>query len=151
MKMTAPVELPSVTKNFSLPFLFSGQAQKEFKINQSLAIIDTVLQQGVSGSLSTPPVSPDEGDCYRILSPADGAWIGQEEKLAVRVGDAWHFVEPFIGFTIFDRGTSSMLHFNNGWQSASEPSMPSGGDTVDTQARAAISDLIQALRKMGIF
>ena len=149
--MTVPVEFPSATKNVSLPFLFSGQAQKEFYINQSLSLIDALLQRGIHGSLSMPPSDPLDGDCYRVLSPADGAWIGQEDKLAVQVGGAWHFVEPKVGMTIFDQNASCMLHFNAGWQSAVEPSAPSGGDTIDTQARAAISDLIEALRSTGFF
>ena len=149
--MTAPVEFPSTTLRFALPLLFSGQAQKEFYLNQALSVIDTVLQGGVSTSLFAPPSAANEGEAFRVLSPATGVWAQREDQLAIWIGGAWHFVQPTIGMTIFDRSASSMLHFNSGWQNASEPAVPVGGTTVDTEARAAVSGLVQALKKMGIF
>lgn len=149
--MAVPLEFPSTTKNFSLPMLFSGQAQKEFFINQSLVVIDALLQRGVNDSLVAPPSDPEEGQCFRIKGGAADDWAGHDDELAVRVAGSWHFVLPLDGMCIFDRGAGAILYFNAGWQTATEPSAPSTGSTVDTEVRAALSELIEALRNVGIF
>jgi hypothetical protein len=40
--------------------------------------------------------------------------------------------------------------YNNGWATASAPIAPSGGMTVDVEARDAIAGLIDTLRTAGI-
>lgn len=149
--MATPISFPSTTTNFSLPLLFAGQAQKEFFVNQSLVVIDALLQSGVADSLTTPPSGPSEGSCYRVTSTAIGDWIGHEDEIAIRIGGAWNFVAPHPGMMVFDQQAESFIHYNLGWQSAAEPAEPSGGTTIDAEARTAIRDLIEALRKVGIF
>lgn len=129
----------------------SGQAQKEFFINQALAVVDALLQRGVSGSFAAPPTEAIEGQCFRVSANATGDWVGRSDDLAVHLGGAWHFVSPQEGMTIFDRGAGALLHFNAGWQVASEPTVPSSGTTIDTEVRIALSELIEALRNIGIF
>ncbi len=46
---------PAITPQLGLPLLFVGQAQKEFFVNQSLAVIDAVMARSVAGTLATPP------------------------------------------------------------------------------------------------
>jgi len=149
--MTAAIEFPSTTPHFALPLLFSGQAQKEFYINQAISVIDSMLQGGVSDSLSTPPANPSEGEAFRVLPSSTGVWAQREDQLAIWIGGSWHYVQPALGMMIFDRAASTMLYFKAGWQNASEPAVPVGGTTVDNEARAAVSDLISALKTMGIF
>ncbi|MHA7820400.1 MAG: DUF2793 domain-containing protein [Erythrobacter sp.] len=149
--MALPIEFPSTTKHFSLPMLFSGQAQKEFFINQSFVVIDALLQHGVIDSLETPPSDASEGQCFRILANATGDWAGHDDELVVRVANAWHFVLPLEGMRVFDRNAAAMLHYNAGWQAATEPTVPDTGSTVDAEARTVLTELIEALRKIGIF
>lgn len=149
--MAVSISFPSTTRNLDLPLLFSGQAQKEFSLNQAFTIVDAMLQRGVVSSLNTPPSPAEEGDCYRVLSGATGEWLGHEDSLAIRIGGAWHFVTPKAGMTIFDQTSEQMLLFNAGWVTATGPANPTGGATVDTEARAAISELVEALRIMGLF
>jgi hypothetical protein len=52
---------------------------------------------------------------------------------------------------VFDRGTGQILLYNDGWQRPAAPAEPSGGSTVDTEARAAIASLIAALGEAGVF
>ena len=149
--MTTPISFPSTSSNFSLPLLFAGQAQKEFSLNQSLSIIDALLLQSVDASASVPPAGPADGAKYRVQAGASGDWSGHDDDIAIQIGGAWHFVAPKNGMNLFDREAENTLHYNSGWKSAAEPTAPSGGATVDSEARAAIVELIEALRNLGVF
>lgn len=52
--------------------------------------------------LSTPPVSPAEGDRYLIPSTdtATGAWAGHEKDIAVYKSGGWTFETPVSGWTL---------------------------------------------------
>jgi hypothetical protein len=52
---------------------------------------------------------------------------------------------------VFDSGADRSLFFRNGWQYAEIASAPSNGTVIDLEARAAINQLITALRDTGIF
>ena len=149
--MAVPIEFPSTTKHIALPLLFSGQAQKEFFINQSLVVLDALLLRGVDNSFSAPPADPTEGQCFRVTAEATDEWVGHEDDIAVCVAGAWHFIVPKNGMRVFDRTAGTQLHFRDGWQTAIEPVVPSTGSTVDAEARTALAELIEALRKVGIF
>lgn len=131
--------------------MLAGQAQKEFSINQALSVIDTLLSASVSATLSTPPANPVEGESYRIGASATDEWTSHEDKVAIWLGGAWQFLQPHAGFTIFDQTDGSLWHYNSAWKTAIEPAAPTGGSIVDTEARLVISELIQALRNLGIF
>lgn len=149
--MADPIAFPSTTPNYSLPLLFTGQAQKEFSLNQALTLIDAILTPSVNASLGTPPPTPDEGESFRVSAPATADWINHEGEIAIRIGGTWQFVQPMAGMTIFDRADAAYWHYNSTWKSASEPAVPTGGSVVDIEARTALTDLIQALRNLGIF
>ncbi len=149
--MAVALSFPSVTPHFGLPLLFSGQAQKEFFLNQSLTLIDALLQQSVLDSLPSPPASPADGDTYRVTSVATAEWAGQEDRIAVRVGGDWLFLEAKEGMRLFDREHGAFVHFNGQWESPVEPSAPSGGGTIDAEARQMLNDLVEVLRKTGVF
>lgn len=149
--MTTPIIFPSETSAFSLPLLFAGQAQKEFFINQSISMIDAVLQFAVVSSQPDPASDPAEGSCYRITAPSTGEWSGHEDELAMRIGDAWVFVSPHSGLRVFDRETRSNVYYDSGWHSATEPAVPSGGGVVDSDLRQTVAELIEALRLIGVF
>ena len=149
--MVDPIVFPSTTPKYSLPLLFAGQAQKEFSINQALTLIDTMLMPCVSASLTSPPASANDGECFRVSASASGDWTGHEDEIAVRIGDAWQFVQPVIGMTVFDQADATYWHYNTTWRNASEPTVPTDGSVVDIEARMALTELIQALRNLGIF
>ena len=149
--MAVPVSYPSATPTYSLPLLFSGQAQKEFFLNQSFSVIDALLQLSVIASIATPPTDPSEGACYRVMAPAVEAWAGHEDSIAIFIAGSWVFVEPVQGMTIYDREVGALAHFNSGWLTATEPNQPTSGTTVDSEARQTLSELIDALRGIGVF
>ncbi|WP_299195006.1 DUF2793 domain-containing protein [uncultured Erythrobacter sp.] len=149
--MAVPISFPSTTSRFSLPLLFAGQAQKEFFVNQAFSLIDSLMTGTVKESLDTPPIAPIEGESFRIVAPASGDWAGHDDELAIFVGGAWHFVAPQSGMRVFDQQADAFVHFSSGWQVPVEPTQPSGGSTIDAEARQIIAELIEALQKSGVF
>ncbi|NBC88092.1 MAG: DUF2793 domain-containing protein [Alphaproteobacteria bacterium] len=148
--MSEPIIYPSRTDSLGLPLLFAGQAQKEFFINQAMSLVDAVIWHVVEGALDTPPPNPPDGTCYRILDGATGEWSAMEDSLAIRVGGAWQFVSPRRGMQAYDRANQCWYFFDGAWVCAGEPTLPEGGLVVDVEARAAIAQLIDELRKVGL-
>lgn len=149
--MANPITFPSTTANFALPLLFTGQAQKEFLLNQSTVTIDALLQRCVDASQNSPPDHAAQGQCYRVTPTAEAEWSGQEGKLAIRVADAWLFVAPLAGMMVFDRSAKQHLIFRSAWESAPDPAPLQGGSVVDLEARALLGEVVGALRTLGIF
>jgi len=104
----------------------------------------------VTASQSAPPVTVQDGACYRVTGPATGAWTGHNDQIAVRFGGDWHFVAPVEGLVLFDRAVGRMLVFRSQWRLSSAPAEPAGGTVIDTETRAAIGAIIDALRTLGI-
>jgi hypothetical protein len=148
--MTDPVSFTSTTPRYFLPLLFSGQAQKEFYVNEAHALTDALLHAACEGEAADPPAAPAEGEGWLVGTGATGAWAGQDGKLASFQAGNWLFAVPNDGMRLFDRSTSQMLLYRGGWQRPTTPAEPSGGTTIDAEARAAIADLIIALTQAGI-
>lgn len=147
--MPDPVTFPAATPHIGLPLLIAGQSQKEFFVNQALSVLDALQARRVLASLPAPPVAA-EGDCYRVTAPATEAWAGREDHLAVLIGGGWHFIAPREGASLFDVAAGHALVFRSGWQRAAAPVVPVGGAVVDSEARAAVTQLIERLRAIGI-
>jgi len=148
--MSDPVTFDATSPRLGLPMLFPGQAQKEFYINEAHALIDALLHPVVEGTLSTPPAQPSPGACWIIGSDPTAEWFGHEGKIACHQAGSWLFANPCDGMRIFDRSAGAEKRFNKGWQSAAAINPPAGGATVDSEARAAIGELIQALASFGL-
>lgn len=148
--MPEPIKFTSHTHRFALPLLFAGQAQKEFFYNESTSLIDSLLHIAVEDISTTPPASPTNGQIWLIGSGAEGDWSGKDNHLAVYTSDQWTLIAPRDGMQIFDRTKGQTHLYDNGWQSAVEPTAPRGGATVDAKARTAINELIDALKQLGI-
>ncbi len=148
--MTDPISFTSTSPRFSLPLLFAGQAQKEFTVNEALARADALLHCAIEAQTATPPGSPAEGACWLVASSATGDWTGHSGEIACREAGAWLFVTPRDGMRILNRATGQQMFYRSGWQAPAAPSAPSGGTTIDTQARSTINALIAALKTAGI-
>jgi len=148
--MTDPISFTSATPRFGLPLLFSGQSQKEFYVNEAHALADALLHATCEGEAADPPAAPAEGDAWLVGTGATGAWAGADGKMASYQAGNWLFAAPNDGMRLFDRSTGQMLLYHAGWQRPAAPAAPSGGTTVDAEARAAIGDLVSALIQAGI-
>lgn len=149
--MTDPVSFPSATPRFALPLLFSGQAQKEFYVNEAHALADALLHAACEGETADPPATPAEGEAWLVGAGATDAWAGEDGKLAAWQAGNWLFAAPNDGMRLFDRATGQMLLYRGGWQRPAPPAAPSGGATIDAEARTAIADLVNALTAAGVF
>jgi hypothetical protein len=109
------------------------------------------LHCAIDGEAAAPPTSPIEGSNWLVAASPTGDWAGQQGKLACRQAGNWLFVAPRDGMRILDRTSGQERRYLGGWLAPSPPAPPSGGGTVDAEARAAIAALTAALRVSGVF
>lgn len=129
----------------------AGQSQKEFYVNEAHARTDALLHAACEGEAADPPAAPVEGETWLVATAATGDWAGADGQIASRQSGNWLFVTPSDGMRMFDRATGQMLLYRGGWQRPSAPAAPAGGASVDSEARAALADLIAALANAGVF
>ncbi|AMK22460.1 MULTISPECIES: DUF2793 domain-containing protein [unclassified Sphingobium] len=159
------------TFRWALPQLFAGQAQKEIFHNEALTRIDMLLHGAVeSADEDVPPASPAVGACWIVTAGASGAWEGQDGALACWTDGGWRFAAPRVGLSLWvvDRG-HVMQHDGVDWHDsgvrgdgfyiggarvvgaqAAAITDPSGGATVDAEARSALAAILGALRAHGL-
>jgi hypothetical protein len=148
--MPDPVSFVSASPRHQLPFLFAGQAQKELTVNEAHARIDTLLHPAIEGLADDPPGSPVDGECWLVDAAPTGAWLGHAGELACYEAANWIFIVPRDGMQLLDRSTGQLVLYRGGWTMGAAPAAPTGGATVDAEARAAIAELIAALADAGI-
>ncbi|WP_234029055.1 DUF2793 domain-containing protein [Aurantiacibacter spongiae] len=119
--MTDPVTYQSATARHALPNLFAGQAQKEFTVNEALALIDALLHPVIEGEADTPPTSPENGECWLVGAGATGAWIGRDGRIACRQAGTWLFAAPVTGMTVLDLQSLQLMRFDGDWRRAVRP------------------------------
>lgn len=155
----------------ALPLIATGQAQKELAHNEALALLDIAVQAGVEAvGLTEPPAAPQIGACWIVgAAPAD-AWIGRAGAIAGWTASGWRFVIPADGFAVWDRpGRRWVVRVDGVWESGilrgdrlmlggqqvvgerrAAIAAPTGGTTVDAEARAGIASILAALRAHGL-
>jgi hypothetical protein len=148
--MPDPISFTSASARYGLPLLFAGQAQKEFFVNQALALTDALLHPAIEGEADDPPAAPEEGESWLVGAAPSGAWAERAGCLASFQAGSWVFAEPRDGLRVLDRATGQDIRYRGGWQRAATPAAPTGGATVDGEARAAIAALIEAMVSGGI-
>ena len=82
-------------------------------------------------------------------TPTD-AWTGHAGALASYQAGGWIFAAPRDGLRVLDRSSGQEIRFREGWHRPATPSEPTGGATVDNEARAAIAGLVEVLIAAGI-
>ena len=89
----------SNTPNCEIPYVPEGTLDPAAGLNQSLNVIDALLQPRViSMLLYEPPATGADGDLYIVGEGASGAWAGKDDWLAryVLEGQTWQFYEPGV-------------------------------------------------------
>ncbi len=96
-----------------LPYIMPSQAQKHVTHNESIDLLDTVVQLAVAGrQLGAPPADPAEGDCRIVAAPALGAFAGREQAVARFLGGAWRFLEPRPGWIAWVEDEAQLVLWN---------------------------------------
>lgn len=163
--------MTDTSARFAFPFILPGQAQKEAWHNEALALIDAALHACIEESpLATPPGSPAAGQSWLVAAGATGAWAGEDDRLACWTGGGWRFVAPLPGMPVWNKADGVWLHWTgSGWSDGALPATalsiggqqvvgprlpdvpsPSGGTTIDAEARAAVDALIATLKSHGL-
>ncbi|WP_299309869.1 DUF2793 domain-containing protein [uncultured Croceicoccus sp.] len=148
--MTEPVTFDESTPRFAFPMLYAAQAQKEYFVNEALSRVDALMQCVVEGIASSEPATPQNGQNWIVANAASGAFQGQDGKIACRQQGQWLFAAPSPAMLVFDRTLGKQRRFDGEWVSAQEVELPGGGPIVDTEARAAIAALREAMVRAGI-
>jgi hypothetical protein len=159
------------TARHALPLIAPGQAQKEVSHNEALAALDLLVQPAVSGvGVNVPPDAPVEGECWIVGPTPSGAWSGHTHALAGWTAGGWRFAAPREGMAVWIGGTAGCARYTEGaWVTgtlhgervmlngvpvvgAQRPAIasPTGGATVDAEARAALGAVLAALRTHGL-
>jgi hypothetical protein len=148
--MSDPIQFEGATPRLAFPLLFSGQAQKEFFVNEALLRADLAVQCVVEGEAQTPPPGPSAGQAWLVGDEPGGLFVGHASAIAGWTGDGWRFVEALDGFRVFDRQSRCCRLYSGSWTLPSAAGEPVGGTTVDEQARAAIVALVATLTEAGV-
>lgn len=149
--MSDPIVYESATPRFGLPYLYAGQSQREVFVNEAFAAVDALLHPAIEGIGNTPPASPATGESWVVDAAPTGAWAGKPGALATWQGTDWSFAGPRDGMRVVDRATGQDMRFRGAWTAATIPDLPTGGSTIDVEARVTLVQLFQALKSAGIF
>ena len=161
----------SGTPRLELPFLSAGQAQKEWTHNEALQTLDVLVSGAVEEEpRSDPPVSPMLGAAYIVGASPTGAWAGKPQAVAAYTSGGWRFVAPVEGMRLHVKSTSVWSLYRAGdWEVGavrgakvliggeqvvgarqSAIASPVGGSTADSEARAAVDQILSAMRAHGL-
>ncbi|KAF0227744.1 MAG: hypothetical protein FD175_2450 [Beijerinckiaceae bacterium] len=135
----------TTTPNLTLPYLAAGQAQKHVTLNESLRMLDALVQlSAVSRAISTPPASPAEGHRYIIAAGASGVWSGHVGKVAAFQDGGWMIYAPKEGWLVYVQDEDKLYAFDGaawlvaGGASQSQPLFGVNA-TADTTNRLSVS------------
>lgn len=163
--------MSETTPRHGLPLIQPGQAQKELTHNEALALIDLIAQPAVMAlGTNTPPGAPEPGQCWVVGSSPTGAWSGHADALAGWTSGGWRFAAPVPGMTVWTGGEAGFARWDGSeWRTgvlvastlriggrqvvgsrATAIVDPTGGATVDSEARAVLAQILSALRAHGL-
>ncbi|MBD8496650.1 DUF2793 domain-containing protein, partial [Pseudomonas syringae] len=93
----------SNTVNNNIPFVPENTIDPAAGLNESLNIIDMMLQLAVlSVNANTPPTSPAEGDRHVVGQAPTGDWTGRAGLVARYLDGYWNFLPARLAFNLAD-------------------------------------------------
>ena len=161
----------SGTARLQMSLLTTGQSQKEVTVNEALQTLDVLTAGAVEeGPRQDPPASPDVGSCYIVGSSPTGEWAGKPQFVAAFTGGGWRLLPPIEGMSLYVKADGQWASYRaNTWeigtlrgsslmiggqqvvgQRSAAIADPAAGSTIDVEARAAIGDILGALRQHGL-
>lgn len=149
--MSDIIAFESQTPRMALPLLYPGQAQKEVFVNEALIRIDALLHARIEAVSSSPPPAPADGQCWIVGASPTGDWAGKTAQIACRAAGGWIFLAPREGMSVAIGSAGRIARYQSGdWVQQASVALPAGGSTIDSEARAAISTLIDRLIGAGV-
>lgn len=145
----------SNTPLLKLPNLAAGQAQKHVTINESLRMLDALVQLAVlSRAVATPPATPAEGDRYIISAGPTGAWASHGGLVAAYQDGGWIYFTPRTGWMAWIADEQAMFAYNGSTWVACGGSPQSVAQmginaTADTTNRLALSSTASLFNHAG--
>lgn len=95
----------TATPKLGLLLMATNTANKETVFNEALISLEAIVCCSVINmSLTTPPVSPADGDFYIPAAGSTGAWSGLSNKL-VFYYSGWRSMTPYVGMRVFDQNS----------------------------------------------
>ena len=159
------------TVRFALPLIDAGQAQKDVTHNEALTALDLLVQAAVIAvGIDDPPTAPAPGEAWVVGATPSGAWAGHAGAIAGWTTGGWRFLSPCEGTEVWCEADACGARYRGGaWETGvlrgttllidgtpvvgargAAIAAPSGGATVDAQARAAVAAILTALRDHGL-
>jgi hypothetical protein len=112
----------SASANLALPFIEGGELLPDVTLNETLRLIDTLVQLAiVDRDLNTPPGSPVEGQRWIVkASPSPtGAWAGHGNHIAAWQDGGWVFCAPKVGWFAYVIDEGALVAWSSSaWVSA---------------------------------
>ena len=163
--------MTETSARFALPFILPGQAQKEAFHNEALARVDAALHACVAGDpTDAVPIDPAPGESWIVGPGASDAWAGQGQNLATWTDGGWRFTAPVPGMAVWNIDAGYRMQWTgDAWSEGEWPvsaltiggqqvvgprlatvPSPSGGTTIDAEARESVEAVIVALRTHGL-
>ncbi|MBA4048265.1 MAG: hypothetical protein C0476_06965 [Sphingomonas sp.] len=163
--------IDDATARLALPLLQPGQAQKEMFHNEALARLDLAVQPVVADvGRNAPPDTPTLGGCWIVGSAPSDAWAGHAGALAGWTSGGWRFIAPHEGMQAWSLADDQPIRYDGGaWRigalrggalviggaqvvAAQQPPIasPADGAVIDTQARATLDLILNAMRAHGL-
>lgn len=108
------------TVNLDLPYIMPSQAQKHVTHNEALELLDAIVQLAVlDRDLVLPPAAPDEAARYIVATDGQGAWQGQDGKIAIWRDGGWRFLSPQPGWLAWVIKDANLVQWTGSdWQLA---------------------------------
>ena len=137
----------------------------------SLQLLDIAVAAAVEGPPENdPPAAPTAGSCYLVGDNPTGDWSQYAAHLAGYGAGGWRFVRPTLGMAVFVKSMeTAAVYRSSGWDCGTvratkldiegtqvvgpqaEPiADPAGGTAIDSEARSAVSGILNALRQHGL-
>ena len=149
----------------------AGQAQKELFHNEALQVLDCIAAASVEEPpRNDPPADPPDGATFIIGPTPTGLWSGKAGQLANMSAGGWRYIVPTEGMSALVRTSGLRADYRSGgWAigtvvaghievggvqvlgaQVAAIASPSGGSTVDSEARSAIGLMLDAMRQHGL-
>lgn len=110
----------SSTASLGLPLLQPSQSQKHVTVNEALVRLDGLSRLVLrSRTLTEPPASYSDGDCFGVAAGAIASWSGQDGAVAIASGGGWIFLPAREGWQAWiEDETCHATFYGGAWRAA---------------------------------